>query len=54
MQHTTGLDAYALLLVGGLVLGRDVDDAVGVNVKRHLSLVQQRQGCQEVTHGFGG
>jgi hypothetical protein len=33
---TAGLDPDALLLVGGLVLGRHVHNAVGVNVKRHL------------------
>jgi hypothetical protein len=35
-SRTAGLDANALLLVGGLVLGAHVHDAVGVNVKRHL------------------
>src|SRR5262249_14532888 len=37
-QAAGGLDADLLLLAGRLVLGRDVDDAVGVDVEGHLDL----------------
>src|SRR6202020_3209914 len=33
-----GLDADLLLLTGAFVLGRDVDDAVSVDIERHLDL----------------
>ncbi len=38
------LDADLLLLVGRLVLGGDVDDAVGVDVERHLDLRHAARG----------
>ena len=37
-ETARGLDADLLLLAGGLVLGRDVDDAVGVDVEGDLDL----------------
>ena len=37
-QTAGGLDANALFLVGALVLGRHVEDAVGVDVEGHLDL----------------
>src|SRR5215204_4992083 len=37
-EAARGLDADLLLLAGRLVLGRDVDDAVGVDVERDLDL----------------
>src|SRR3546814_2408949 len=37
-QAGTGLDLDLLLLAGILVLARHVDDAVGVDVERHLHL----------------
>ena len=37
-QAAIGLDADRVLLVGGLVLGLDIDDAVGVDVEGHLHL----------------
>jgi hypothetical protein len=43
------LDADLLLLAGGLVLGRDLDDAVGVDVEGHLDLrhaARRRAGCR--------
>src|SRR3546814_9789603 len=37
-EAARGLDADLLLLAGRLVLGRDVDDAVGVDVEGDLDL----------------
>ena len=37
-QTAGGLDADALHLARALVLGRDVEDTVGVNIERHLDL----------------
>src|SRR2546429_7926151 len=37
-ETTRGLDADLLLLAGGLVFGRNIDDAVGVDVESHLDL----------------
>src|SRR6195256_6239800 len=37
-QPAGGLDPDLLLLAGRLVLGRDVDDAVGVDIEGHLDL----------------
>src|SRR6202011_409137 len=37
-QTARGLDADLLLLAGRLVLGRDIDDAVGVDVEGDLDL----------------
>src|SRR5215468_5348055 len=39
------LDSDLLLLAGRLVFGRDVDDAVGVDVERHLDL-RHAAGCR--------
>src|SRR4029453_13243939 len=45
------LDAYLLLLAGALVLGGDVDDAVGVDVERDLDLrhaARRRRNADQV------
>src|SRR6185437_13135216 len=50
-ETTRGLDADLLLLAGALVLGRDVDDAVGVDVERHLDLrhaARRRRNAGEI------
>ena len=50
-ESARGLDADLLLLAGRLVLGRDVDDAVGVDVERDLDLrhaARRRRNPDEV------
>ena len=50
-QAARGLDADLLLLAGRLVLGRDVDDAVGVDVEGHLDLrhaARRRRNADQV------
>ena len=50
-QAARGLDAYLLLLARALVLGRDVDDAVGVDVEGDLDLrhpARRRRQADEV------
>ena len=50
-QPGRGLDADRLLLVGALVLGRDVENAVGVDVEGHFDLghaARRRRDAVEV------
>ena len=47
-ESTRGLDDDLLLLAGGLVPGRDIEDAVGVDVERHLDLRHAARGRRDV------
>mmetsp|Transcript_27894 Transcript_27894/g.70115 ORF Transcript_27894/g.70115 Transcript_27894/m.70115 type:complete len:574 (+) Transcript_27894:58-1779(+) len=47
VQAAARLDGDLLLLVGGLVLGGDVHNAVGINVKSHLDLRNATRGGRD-------
>src|SRR2546430_4418363 len=46
-ESARGLDDDLLLLAGGLVPGRDIEDAVGVDVERHLDLRHAARGRRD-------